>query len=174
MKVNSETVVSFGVFGLGLVAIGYAIGLHSRMKAIANKLDTSIDRIASEAEIDIPAKVIDSAVQKAVDREAYTAVKRATDTAVDDIKREITERVHSAVESKYETIADGVTSEIAKSVAKIDETRLKKEVVAKAKEQIAEKFDDKLDDVLDEFNGRLKDVNRIYSSIAKSFSKEDN
>ena len=87
MKVNSETVLSFGVFGLGLVAIGYAIGLHSKMKSIADKLDTSIDKIANEAEIDIPAKVIDSAVQKAIERETYTAVKRATDTAIDSIDR---------------------------------------------------------------------------------------
>ena len=43
----------------------------------------------------------------------------------------------------------------------------------KAKEQIAEKFDDKLDDLLEEFNGNLQNVRKIYKSIARSFSKED-
>ena len=47
------------------------------------------------------------------------------------------------------------------------------EVVQKAKEQIAEKFDDKLDDLLEEFNGNLQNVGKIYKSIARSFSKED-
>ena len=66
-----------------------------------------------------------------------------------------------------------MTDQIAKNVARIDESKLKKEVAQKAKEQIAEKFDGKLDDLLEEFNGNLQNVGRIYRSIAKSFSKED-
>lgn len=46
------------------------------------------------------------------------------------------------------------------------------EVVEKAKKQIADEFDDKLDDLLEEFNGTLQNVGKIYTSIAKSFSKE--
>ena len=89
------------------------------------------------------------------------------------LKKEIGDQVSTAVKASYDSIADGVTSEIAKNVAKIDEARLKREVVTKAKEQIAEKFDDKLDDILDEFNGNLQNVGKIYKSIAKSFSKEE-
>ena len=92
---------------------------------------------------------------------------------VDDVKREIETRVGAAVKEHYDAISDGVTDQIAKSVAKIDESRLRKEVVQKAKEQIADKFDDKLDDILEEFNGNLQNVGKIYKSIAKSFSKED-
>lgn len=169
MKLNSDSLFSFGVFGLGLIAIGYAIGVHSRMKAVADKLDTSIDKIANDAEVEIPSKLIEHAVQKAVDRESYTAVRRATDVVVESLKREIGDQVSTAVKASYDSIADNVTSEIAKNVAKIDEARLKKEVVAKAKEQIVEKFDDKLDDLLEEFNGNLQNVSRIYKSIAKSF-----
>lgn len=173
MKLNSDTLLSFGVFGLGLVAIGYTIGVHSRMKAVADKLDTSIDKIANDTEVEIPSKLIEQAVQKAVDRESYTAVRRATDVMVNGLKKEIGDQVSTAVKASYDSIADGVTSEIAKNVAKIDEARLKREVVTKAKEQIAEKFDDKLDDILEEFNGNLQNVGKIYKSIAKSFSKEE-
>lgn len=173
MKLNTDSFVGVGICILGLLGVGYAIGVHSRMKAVCDKLDTSIDRLANEAEVDIPAKVIDQAVQRAVDRESYFAVKRATDEVVDDVKREIEARVGAAVKEHYDAISDGVTDQIAKSVAKIDESRLKKEVVQKAKEQIADKFDDKLDDILEEFNGNLQNVGKIYKSIAKSFSKED-
>ena len=166
MKLNSDTLLSFGVFGLGLVAIGYAVGIHSRMKAVADKLDTSIDKIANDTEVEIPSKLIEQAVQKAVDRESYTAVRRATDVVVNSLKKEIGDQVSTAVKASYDSIADGVTSEIAKNVAKIDEARLKREVVTKAKEQIAEKFDDKLDD-------NLQNVGKIYKSIAKSFFKEE-
>ena len=165
MKLNTDSFVGVGICVLGLLGVGYAIGVRSRMKAVCDKLGTSIERLANDTEVDIPAKVID--------RESYSAVKRATDEVVDDVKREIESRVGAAVKEQYDAISDGVTDQIARNVARIDESKLKKEVVQKAKEQIAEKFDGKLDDLLEEFNGNLQNVGRIYRSIAKSFSKED-
>lgn len=165
MRINADSFVSVGICILGLVGVGYAIGVHSKMKVMCDRLDTSIDNLANNTEIDIPAKVIDQAVQKAVERESYSAVKRATEEVVADAKREIESRVGTAVKAQYDAISDGVADQIAKNVARIDES--------KAKEQIAEKFDDKLDDLLEEFNGNLQNVGKIYKSIARSFSKED-
>lgn len=162
MRINADSFVGVGICILGLVGVGYAIGVHSKMKVMCDRLDTSIDNLVNNTEIDIPAKVIDQAVQKAVERESYSAVKR-----------EIESRVGTAVKAQYDAISDGVADQIAKNVARIDESKLKKEVVQKAKEQIAEKFDDKLDDLLEEFNGNLQNVGKIYKSIARSFSKED-
>lgn len=166
MRINADSFVGIGICILGLVGVGYAIGVHSKMKVMCDRLDTSIDNLANNTEIDIPAKVIDQAVQKAVERESYSAVKRATEEVVADAKREIESRVGTAVKAQYDAISDGVADQI-------DESKLKKEVVQKAKEQIAEKFDDKLDDLLEEFNGNLQNVGKIYKSIARSFSKED-
>ena len=168
MRINADSFVGVGICILGLVGVGYAIGVHSKMRVMCDRLDTSIDNLANNTEIDIPAKV-----QKAVERESYSAVKRATEEVVADAKREIESRVGTAVKAQYDAISDGVADQIAKNVARIDESKLKKEVVQKAKEQIAEKFDDKLDDLLEEFNGNLQNVGKIYKSIARSFSKED-
>lgn len=77
MKLNADSFVGVGICILGLLGVGYAIGVHSKMKTVCEKLDTSIDRLANDTEVDIPAKVIDQAVQHAVDRESYSAVKRA-------------------------------------------------------------------------------------------------
>lgn len=118
MKLNTDSFVGVGICILGLLGVGYAIGVHSKMKTVCEKLDTS-------------------------------AVKRATDEVMDDVKREIESRVGAVVKEHYDAISDGVT------------------------DQIAEKFDDKLDDILEEFNGNLQNVGKIYKSIAKSFSKED-
>ena len=107
MKLNTDSFVGVGICILGLLGVGYAVGVHSRMKAVCDKLDTSIDRLANETEVDIPAKVIDQAVQRAVDRESYSAVKRATDEVVDDVKREIEARVGAAVKEHYDAISDG-------------------------------------------------------------------
>lgn len=62
MKLNTDSFVGVGICIVGLLGVGYAIGVHSRMKAVCDKLDTSIDRLANETEVDIPAKVIDQAV----------------------------------------------------------------------------------------------------------------
>lgn len=149
MRINTDSFVGIGICILGLVGVGYAIGVHSKMKVMCDRLDTSIDNLANNTEIDIPAKVIDQAVQKAVERESYSAVKRATEEVMADAKREIESRVGTAVKAQYDAISDGVA------------------------DQIAEKFDDKLDDLLEEFNGNLQNVGKIYKSIARSFSKED-
>ena len=99
MKLNTDSFVGVGICIVGLLGVGYAIGVHSRMKAVCDKLDTSIDRLANETEVDIPAKVIDQAVQRAVDRESYSAVKRATDEVVDDVTSEKVWHVSSSAGS---------------------------------------------------------------------------
>lgn len=86
MRINADSFVGVGICILGLVGVGYAIGVHSKMKVMCDRLDTSIDNLANNTEIDIPAKVIDQAVQKAVERESYSAVKRATEEVVADAK----------------------------------------------------------------------------------------
>ncbi len=173
MKISLESIIGVGGCALSLLGLGYAFGIRSRMKAVCEKLDTAIDQIENDTEIEIPAKLIDQAVRKAADREAGYAVKQAVSAVLDETKREISEKVAMAVKARYDCISDGVTSEIARNVAKIDETRLKKDVLEKAKEQIAEKFDGKLDDMLEEFNKNLQNIGRIYKSIARSFAKED-
>ena len=61
-KFNSDAM--FGLVGIvaGLVGVGYAIGAHSKMAQIANKLDSSIDELASNTPVDIPNDMIERAV----------------------------------------------------------------------------------------------------------------
>lgn len=153
---NLELIVGIGVAIAGMIGIGYAIGTRSKMNTLCEKLDTSIDKLSDDIPVDIPEKLVSRAIENAVQREVAAAVKLAT----------------NEVERQYTAISDGVTDEIAARVARIDEAKLRKEVVEKAKKQIADKFDDKLDDLLEEFNGNLQNVGKIYTSIAKSFTKE--
>lgn len=170
---NLELVVGIGVFVAGIFGIGYAIGTRSKVNRLCEKLDTSIDNLSEDIQVDIPDKMVEQAVTAAVKKEAALAVKKATDEIVASTERDIRKEVVAEVERQYTSISDGVTDEIASRVARIDEAKLRKEVVEKAKNQIADKFDDKLDDLLEEFNGNLQNVGKIYKSIAKSFSKED-
>lgn len=172
MRINTDAVISVVTFAAGLVGIGYAVGTRSKANELCAKLDRSIDELSDDISIEIPDRMIKQSVEKAVRREAESAVRTATEEVVDIAKREIKREVSSAVDLQRNTISEDVTKEIAKKVARIDENQLRKEAVAKAKEQIAEKFDGKLDDILDEFNGNLQSVGKIYKSIANSFTKE--
>lgn len=53
MKLNTDSFVGVGICVLGLLGVGYAIGVRSRMKAVCDKLDTSIERLANDTEVDI-------------------------------------------------------------------------------------------------------------------------
>ena len=170
---NLDLIVGIGVFVAGIFGVGYAIGTRCKVNRLCEKLDTSIDNLSDDIQVDIPDKMVQRAVEAAVKKEVAAAVKLATDEVIASAERDIRKEVTAEVERQYTTISDGVTTEIATRVARIDEGKLRKEVVEKAKEQIADKFDDKLDDLLEEFNGNLQNVGKIYKSIAKSFSKED-
>ena len=169
---NLELIVGIGVAIAGMIGIGYAIGTRSKMNTLCEKLDTSIDKLSDDIPVDIPEKLVSRAIENAVQREVAAAVKLATNEVVAATERDIRKEVCAEVERQYTAISDGVTDEIAARVARIDEAKLRKEVVEKAKKQIADKFDDKLDDLLEEFNGNLQNVGKIYTSIAKSFTKE--
>lgn len=173
MRINADSFVGVGICILGLVGVGYATASHSKEMVMCDRLDTSIDNLANNTEIDIPAKGHRPGGSEGRRAGVLFCGQAGHGEVVADAKREIESRVGTAVKAQYDAISDGVADQIAKNVARIDESKLKKEVVQKAKEQIAEKFDDKLDDLLEEFNGNLQNVGKIYKSIARSFSKED-
>ena len=162
-----------GLFGaaFGLLGLGYAMGTHSKMAKISEKLDKSIDELANNTTVDIPDSMIECAVEKAVAAEVKTAVGKATDAAVLDVKREIRKQVGDAVESEYSNIKDTVLEEITKEAAKIDAKRVRADVEKAAKEHALEKFDDNLDGILENFNDQLKNTSKIYTSIADSMTK---
>lgn len=173
MKDSSlELIVGIGIVLAGMTGIGYAIGTRSKMNNLCEKLDMSINSLANDIPVDIPEKMVSKAIESAVQREVAAAVKKAADEVVAAAERDIRREVNIEVERQYTTISDGVSDEVANRVARIDESKLRKEVIEKAKKQIADKFDDKLDGLLEEFNGNLQNVGKIYTSIAKSFSKE--
>lgn len=169
---NMDVIVGLGIFVAGMIGIGYTIGIRSKMNNLCEKLDTSIDSLSEDIPVNISEKMVSRAIDTAVQREVAAAVKLATNEVVAAAERSIRKEVSAEVERQYTSISDGVKDEIANRVARIDEAKLRKEVVEKAKKQIADKFDDKLDGLLEEFNGNLQNVGKIYTSIAKSFSKE--
>jgi hypothetical protein len=171
----SKIDVCIGVGGLaaGLIAIGYAIGTHSKMARVSKTLDCSIDDLAKNTNVDIPEAMVKRAVERAVESEAARAVTRATHMAVQEIKADIHKQVTTAVEKEYDRIKDSVLREITDEASKISVDRVRAEVESEAKKKALEKFDVSLDGILTNFNDNLKNTSKIYSSIANSITKQN-
>lgn len=157
-----------GLLGVafGLVGFGYAMGAHSKMAKISEKLERSIDDLAGNTPIDIPNGMIERAVEKAVALEAKQAVSKATDAAIVAVKRDIHKQVTDAVESEYSNIKGTVLEELVTEASKIDAKRVRADVERAAKEIALEKFDDNLDDILQKKNEELENAIKIYKAVA--------
>lgn len=165
-----------GLLGIaaGLVGVGYAFGMHSKMAKISDNLDRSIDELASKTPVDIPDDMIERAVERAVAYEVKQAVGKVTDTVILDVKRDIHKQVSDAVESEYSNIKETVLKELTDEAAKIDAKRVRSDVERAAKDRALEKFDDNLDDILEDYKDNLKNVTKIYKSFADAATPSNN
>lgn len=173
-----------GILGVtaGLVGIGYALGTHSKMTKISEKLDRSIDELANDVPVDIPKDMIERAVEKAVSYEVREAAKKAADSVSISMKNDIHTQVKNAVDAEYNSIKDSVLEELVTSASKIDATRVRSDIERSAKAKALEKFDDKLDDIVDDFKEKLDDymcsckesvavVNKVYKRLTDEDSR---
>lgn len=163
---NKDAII--GVVGgiLGLLGLGYGIAMHTKLSKVSERLDTSINDLAGNMEIDIPESLVNKAVEKAVAVEAKKAVATAANEAMDELKRDIHRNVSAAVDKEYNHIKDTVLAKVTEEAAKIDVTRVRREIERKAEETALAKFNDNLDDILTRFNDNLNNVSKIYSSMA--------
>lgn len=164
---TNESKLIIGVLTVigGVCYVGY---LHSKIDKLSSMIDVAVDDLSSKTQVNISDAVLDLAVQKAVDREVGYISNRITR----DLNLEIRTQVKHTVNASSSDIKNSVSAEIANQVKNIDISDMEREVVNKAKDAVAEKFDRKLDSLLDDFNDNLNNVRKIYSSIEKSIAKD--
>ena len=164
---TNESKLIIGVLTVigGVCYVGY---LHSKIDKLSSMIDVAVDDLSSKTQVNISDAVLDLAVQKAVDREVGYISNRITR----DLNLEIRTQVKHTVNTSSSDIKNSVSAEIASQVKNIDISDMEREVVNKAKDAVAEKFDRKLDSLLDDFNDNLNNVRKIYSSIEKSIAKD--
>lgn len=170
IQIDKNDILEFGIVVAGLIGIGYAFGVNSKMKKVADKLDTTIDDMAKDVPIDIPDELVHQAVEMAAERAAMRAANDASPKIVKQMQNDIYNQVSSAVANERGKIRKEVTNKITEIVDGIDENDIRQEVVENAKHQIADKYDYKLNDLLDDFNSNLKNVSKIYKAIADTMS----
>jgi len=151
---------------LGLLSMGYSFYNQKRIEK------TLIDKISNGITLDISDAIVNEAVNVVVEREATKAVKDISMEISLNTRMDIRNAIKSEVDSARSKITSSVSDEIATQAANIDMRKLKEEVKDKAKGIIIEKFDDNLDSLLADFNDKLSNVSKIYSSIADSMTRK--
>lgn len=152
---------------LGVFGIGYGVAMRTKMAKVSERLDKSIDDLAGNTDIDISDDVVNLAVTKAADTAAKTAVEKATNDALEALKKDIRLAVSDAVEKEYENIKDEVLKKATEAAAKIDVARVRRDVERAA----VTKYEANLDDILARFNDNLSNTSKIYSSIASAITR---
>lgn len=155
----------------GLIGIGYAIAMHTKLAQVSERLDKSINDLADDMEFDIPEELVNKAVEKAVNDEAKRVVQKATAEALAELKRDIRDNVSVAVDKEYETIKETVLEKVTQEAAKIDVNRVRRDVEKAAERAALEKFDDNLEGILGKFSENLNNTAKIVNSFASFMPK---
>lgn len=171
MRSNELNILGFVV---GAIGIGYAIYISRKMNRICDKINTSLEDMEENIDIDIPNALVEKAINDAVDKEVNSAVEKAAARAIKEVEHDMNRQIKDSVNDIYSDVRDKVTEKAAVEVANIDTKGLQKVVMDRAEEKILEKFDGNLDDVVSKFNRELNSISSIYSSIANTMSNHAN
>lgn len=156
---------------VGLVIFGaYIVKGINEFHQVKKRLDNALNDISDKTDIEISEEIIEEAVRERVHKEVYIAVKKAADQAARDIESDMKKQIKQEIDEEYENLSASVKKKIHQEVDDINIERLKKEVVAEAKEAAANKFETELDDVLEKYNENLSKITQIYGSIAQSMN----
>ena len=157
---------------LGLLTIaggaGYVGYTQSKINKLSEMINVAVDDLSEKVDVRVSPDMLDAAVQRAVDKEVRYVANMITRDLGNDIRSE----VKKTVQLSAKDIKTSVGTEIEKQVKNIDISDMEREVVKRAKDAVADKFERKLDSLLEEYNENLQNVKKIYGSIAKSITKD--
>lgn len=165
MQKELKIVLSLLALAGGAGYIGYT---QKKINELSGMVNVAVDNLAEKVEVTISEDMLDAAVQKAVDREVRYISQRLNN----ELHAEIRGQVKKSVEVSSTDIKASVRTEIERQVKNIDISDMEREIVNRAKDAVADKFDRKLDNLLEEYNENLQNVKKIYGSIAKSIAKD--
>lgn len=168
---NLNFMIGLGGVVVGLIGIGYGFGSRKKLTDICSRLDKTIDELSKDIEVTLPDMIVNSAVEKAANREAKIAVSRVIKDITYETEHEMRKEVKSAVITQSSEIKQSVSKEIEKQVSRIRIDDMKEEVIERAKQEVADRLDKNLDGILEKFNGDLTNISKIYQSIASVMSK---
>ena len=117
MRINADSFVSVGICILGLVGVGYAIGVHSKMKVMESRVGTAVkaqydaisDGVADQIAKNV-ARIDESKLKKEVVQKAKEQIAEKFDDKLDDLLEEFNGNLQN-VGKIYKSIARSFSKE---------------------------------------------------------------
>lgn len=162
------------VLGLAFISAGASVaGAICNHLKLRKELDKMARSMANSVDVKVPEEVVNKAINIAVDREVSNCAIKAARDASNMIASDIRKKAEVAVNNEYANIRNDVKSALTKKVGDLDISEIREEVVEKAKDEAATRFKNDLDKVLDTYSENLKNVGKIYQSIADTMNPKD-
>ena len=162
--------LSVGAIFVGFIAVGYSWYSRRKVKEMYDLIEDTVDKMSRTIDINAPQVIVEAAIDKAVGREVNDIVQSLSRETISRVRADLQKEVKESVVKSYSNIRASVSEEVKKQVSYIDISDLKQEIKDEAKEKVISKFDGDLDSLLDDFNQNLKNVSKIYNSIAGSMT----
>lgn len=162
---NKNEIIFGGLVIGNIVTAIVAIYEAVKLRDISNEFGLATKRIVSD-EIDIDEVLVNSAVKKAVEREASYHVDKACEKAAKKIISSFESEIKNAVEDEFKIQRDGVAKEMKRQIGQIDIRDIKREIVAEAKSECAKKLKNDLEEISDKYTDQLDSMTTIYQTIA--------
>lgn len=168
-RINGLGILGFA-FGIGMTA--YAVYQDSKRNKleqdVRDKLNMSMNSVASKATIDIDEQIIGSTVERIVKNKVNSAATEAVNSIKADMYNDINKRVKREVEAQYNTLTEDVSEKIADQVASISEDALSNKVLPRVEEKLMRKGEGILQKVKDESVRELGKSIELVNSVKKT------
>lgn len=168
-RINGLGILGFA-FGIGMTAYAvYQDGKRNKLEQdVRDKLNMSMNSVASKATIDIDDQIIGSTVERIVKNKVNSAATEAVNSIKADMYNDINKRVKREVEAQYNTLTEDVSEKIADQVASISEDALSNKVLPRVEEKLMRKGEGILQKVKDESVRELGKSIELVNSVKKT------
>lgn len=168
-KETKYTIINslFAVCGLtiGGIGLGYAISARNSLESAAKAINCSVTDI-SNGRVDIPKSLIESAVQKAADRELELSTFTIVDEAARTLSREMTTKARTIINESYGDIRKTVDNAIDAAIREFDIDDYKDDIVEACRKEATKKLTDDLKSIASGYKSGLDAGNAIL--VAKA------
>lgn len=158
---------------IGVAGVAYAYYSDVKMRALAEKLDLTLDDLSKKTDVEIDEAMLKTAAEQAVNREVGTLARRAAVSACVNVEQDMKKQVEDIVSKEYDDISTKVLSEVTERVSNIDESDLKRRVTKSAEAKLLSKFEGSLDSLLSKHNDNLDTITKVYNSIYGTIKDRD-
>lgn len=159
-------------FAFGICMTAYAVYQDNKRNKleqdVRDKLNMSMNSVASKATIDIDEQIIGSTVERIVKNKVNSAATEAVNSIKADMYNDINKRVKREVEAQYNTLTEEVSEKIADQVASISEDALSNKVLPRVEEKLMRKGEGILQKVKDESVRELGKSIELVNSVKKT------